>query len=80
MSLLKARQRTAEAMADGAGSPIYHCLLCRIPTPHEDLRTYGARCRACFKAYCEAPQPSQTLYTGRRPGDAPRQFTMPEEP
>lgn len=79
MSLLKARQRTAEVMADGAGSPIYHCLYCRLPTPHEDLRTYGARCAPCFKAYCNAPQPPQKRWTGRTPGQQVS-FDVPEAP
>ena len=59
MSLLRARQRTAEVLADGAGSPVYHCLLCRAPTPHEHLSTYGARCFECFRSYCRENQPTR---------------------
>lgn len=28
------------------------CYVCFAPTPHRDLRTYGARCAKCFAAYC----------------------------
>ena len=75
MSLLRARQRTAEVMADGAGAPIYHCLLCRAPTPHEHLITYGARCFDCFRAYCREVQPSQS-YTKAGDQSSPREVVQ----
>ena len=34
------------------GSTKLPCHWCHVPTPHEDLATFGARCQSCFNRYC----------------------------
>jgi hypothetical protein len=49
MSVNDIRKQTADKMGGHA------CLLCRAPTSHETMATYGARCFPCFQQYCREP-------------------------
>ena len=50
------RKRAGAEDASGEGKklgPPMPCSLCDAITPHETLRTLGARCVPCFRRYCE---------------------------
>jgi hypothetical protein len=71
------RRRTAEAMGDDEGSPRMTCRFCEGPATHSELSMFGARCRPCYETFKRAPQPSQKLWAGRKPGQTPL-FERPE--
>jgi len=48
------RKRTAEKMGDGEGDKL-PCIRCQTPTDGKTLSDLGARCRACYEAYCREP-------------------------
>lgn len=41
--------------------PLMACAWCQTLTKRSTLNTFGARCHACYQAYCRAPQPSPLL-------------------
>ena len=40
------------------------CRFCQSSTPVNDLATYGARCRACYEAYCAEANPRNRRSVG----------------
>lgn len=47
-------------------SAMYSCAWCGRSTPVTTLNQLGARCRACYEAYCAAPLPSPAWMADRR--------------
>lgn len=74
----KYRDRTGEVVTQDGKEPIppQPCTFCGRSTPHATLANYGARCFACFEAYCEKGLKGAThgFTDGRR--DTPQQTAM----
>ena len=48
----KVRAETAEKMGAELAQQLPPCRYCSTPTPYETLSRLGARCQACYEAYC----------------------------
>lgn len=50
----KVRKETAERMGEDPGDML-PCIRCHTPTDRDTLSLLGARCQACYDAYCRLP-------------------------
>lgn len=55
MKYREVRRETAEKLGTDEYGPL-PCMTCKADTARATLSTYGARCGACYAAYCRHPQ------------------------